>query len=173
MLRPRTGALRRAHPTGSAVGIGLERFGVVLVKGFNAGEAGRGAAVLAKAMSELETIQTVLEKAARRRRLARALRGLWQGLLVGAILSLLALSAYHLFPLPLGSLVIAALLPLPAMGIGFVIGGWRQPHLAEVARWVDSRQHLKERLSTALEVSGATDETHWRGLVLADAAEHA
>jgi hypothetical protein len=124
-------------------------------------------------MSELETIRTILEQAAGRRRMAKALRGLWQGLLAGAILSLLILSAYHLFPVPLGSLIVAALLPLPCMLAGFILGGWRRPELADVARWVDSRQHLKERLSTALEVSGGSNETTWRELILSDAAQHA
>ncbi len=124
-------------------------------------------------MSELETIQTLLERAASRRRLAGALRGLWLGLLIGAMLSLLLLGAYHLFPLPLWCLGGAALLPLPSMLVGFILGGWRRPNLADVARWVDGRQNLQERLSTALEVSRGTNETRWRDLVLADAAEYA
>ncbi len=53
------------------------------------------------------------------------------------------------------------------------MGYWRKPALTEVARWLDSRLHLKERLSTALEVSAGNNETHWRDLVLSDAAEHA
>ena len=122
-------------------------------------------------MSELETIQSVLKRAARRHRFARGLRGLWHGLVVGAILSLLTLSAYHLFPLPLASLELAALLPLPCLLIGFLIGAWHEPGLAEVARWIDVRQHLKERLSTALEVAEG-NATGWRDLVVLDAAEH-
>ena len=124
-------------------------------------------------MSELETIQTALEKAAQRHRLARALRGLWNGLLIGAIASLLVLCAGHLFALPLGSLVLAALLPLAGMLLGFLIGGRSKPEMAEVARWVDGRQHLKERLSTALEVCAGPDETQWRELIISDAAAHA
>jgi hypothetical protein len=56
---------------------------------------------------------------------------------------------------------------------GFVIGVWPRPKVSDIARWVDSQQHLKERLSTALEVSEAPAATAWNGLVLADAAEHA
>lgn len=123
-------------------------------------------------MSELDTIQSVLGRAARRHRFARGLRGLWHGLTVGAILSLLVLGAFHLFPLPLGTLEVAAVLPLPCMLIGFAIGAWPRPGLAEVARWLDLRQHLKERLSTALEVAQQTDVTGWRELVVLDAAEH-
>jgi predicted nucleic acid-binding Zn-ribbon protein len=124
-------------------------------------------------MSELETIRTVLERAGRRHRLAKALRGLWYGLLIAAIISLLVLGAFHLFPLPLGSVVIAALLPIPGMMVGFVIGGRRKPDMGEVARWVDGQQHLKERLSTALEVSSESNGTQWGELVISDAAAHA
>ena len=63
------------------------------------------------AMSELQIIESALEQAARRRRWARALRGLWQGLLVGAVLSLLLIGAWHLLPLPLWTLTIATVAP--------------------------------------------------------------
>jgi hypothetical protein len=124
-------------------------------------------------MSELQTIQTALAGAARRRRWARALRGLWLGLVVGALLSLLLAGAYHLLPLPLWTTLAAALIPVPCMAVGFLIGGWRKPGAAEVARWVDQRQHLQERLSTALEVATAPPPSgRWAELVLGDAAEH-
>ena len=123
-------------------------------------------------MSELQVIELALEQAARRRRWARALRGLWQGLLVGAVLALLLIGAWHLLPLPLWTLTIAAVAPfLCALG-GLLIGGWRKPVLNEDARWVDGRQHLQERLSTALEVSSGQDAGSWRELVVTDAAEH-
>jgi hypothetical protein len=123
-------------------------------------------------MSELQIIQSALERAARRRRWARALRGLWQGLLVGAILSLLLIGAYHLLPLPLWILAAAALIPLPCMLAGLLIGGWRKPLLSEVARWVDGRQQLKERLSTAIELASQPGTGSWRDLIVTDAAEH-
>ena len=124
-------------------------------------------------MSELQIIQSALERAARRRRGARALRGLWRGLLAGAILSLLLAAVYHLVPAPSWTLVLAAVMPLPCMAAGAAIGGWRKPAISEVARWVDGRQHLQERLSTALEVADGPDSDIWRGLVVSDAAEHA
>lgn len=123
-------------------------------------------------MSELQVIQATLETAARRRRWARALRGMWWGLLFGGTLSLVLIAAYHVLPLPLWVLLIAGLLPLPAVAVGLIIGGWRKPPLSEVARWVDSQQRLKERLSTALEVSAEPEGTSWRDLVLSDAAQH-
>lgn len=124
-------------------------------------------------MSELKVIESALARAAKRRRWARGLRGLWQGLLIGALLSLVVAGAFHLLPLPPWTVLAAALLPLPCMAIGLLIGGWRKPRLAEVARWVDSRQHLKERLSTALEVASEPKAGSWRDLIVSDAAAHA
>ena len=124
-------------------------------------------------MSEIQIIESALEGAARRRRLARALRGLWYGLLVGAALSLLLAGLYHLRPLPLWTLPAASLVPFPCMLAGLIIGGWRKPALKQVARWVDGQQRLKERLSTALEVAGGPNDGSWRDLVMADAAAHA
>ena len=124
------------------------------------------------AMSELQIIESALEQAARRRRWARALRGLWQGLLAGAVLSLLLIGAWHLLPLPLWTLTVATVAPFLCALAGLVIGGWRKPVLNEVARWVDGRQHLQERLSTALEVASAKEGSSWRDLVVTDAVNH-
>src|SRR5690349_10913347 len=117
-------------------------------------------------MSEIQVIQSALDQAARRRRWTRALRGLWQGLFVGAILTLILIGAYHLFPFPFWTVLIAAFIPFPCMLAGFIIGGWRKTNISQVARWLDSRQHLQERLSTALEVSGEQNSGNWRDLVV-------
>ncbi len=126
-------------------------------------------------MSELQVIETALLTAAQRRRWARALRGLWRGLLVGSILSLLLIGVYHLLPLPLWLLVLAACIPVPCLLIGLLIGGWRKTSLEEVARWIDGRQRLQERLSSAMELARTEENQtgHWRDLVLGDAAQHA
>jgi hypothetical protein len=124
-------------------------------------------------MSELQLIHSALNKAAGRRRWAGALRGLWYGLLAGAIISLLLIGAYHLRPLPMYLLLVAAAVPFPCMLIGLIIGGWRKPGMSEVARWVDVKQHLQERLSTALEVSAEEKTGKWQELVVTDAAAHA
>jgi hypothetical protein len=123
-------------------------------------------------MSELESIRAVLERAARRHRLSHAIRGLCLGLLVGALAAVAVLTVYHLIDMPLWVLAATVLLPVLGMFAGFLVGGWRRPHLEEVARWIDNRRHLQERLSTALEVSGNSDETLWRELVVSDAAQH-
>jgi hypothetical protein len=124
-------------------------------------------------MSELQVIESALQRAAQRRRGARALRGVWRGVLVGAILSLLVAAAYRLWPLPDWTPLAGGLIPLPCMLVGAMLGGWRKPRLNAVARWVDGEQHLKERLSTALEVASEPKAGKWGELVLADAAGHA
>ena len=125
---------------------------------------------MAEAMSELQVIEAALQQAARRRRWARALRGLWRGLLVGAVLSLVVIGVWHLLPLPFWTVAAAALVPFPCALVGMIIGGWHRTPLPETARWVDGRQHLQERLSTALEVAGEPDVgrvlTHAGGEVL-------
>jgi predicted nucleic acid-binding Zn-ribbon protein len=124
-------------------------------------------------MSELETIRTALQKAGFRHRLKRALRGLWAGLLIGAILSLLVTGVYHIFPIPLRSLILATACPFLGALVGFIVGGWKKTGASEVARWVDREERLKERLSTALELSNDSDNNQWRDLIIADAADHA
>src|SRR5215470_2163409 len=127
-------------------------------------------------MSELQVIESALQRAARRQRWARALRGLWHGCLIGAIFSLLLVTALHfpsIFPHSPWAPILGALVPLPFMFAGLLIGGWRKPALNQVARWVDGKQHLQERLSTALEVASIPESGRWRDLLVTDAAGHA
>jgi hypothetical protein len=127
-------------------------------------------------MSELQVIESALQRAARRQRWARALRGLWHGCLIGAIVSVLLVSALHfpsIFPHSPWAPMLGALIPLPFMLAGLLIGGWRKPALNQVARWVDGKQHLQERLSTALEVASTPEAGRWRDLLVTDAAGHA
>ncbi len=123
-------------------------------------------------MSEFQIIQGALERAARRRRWDRALRGLWVGLLVGAAVYLLALGVFKLRPIPEETLFWSGLVAGGCALLGFIIGGWRKLTLAETARWVDVKQNLKERLSTAMEFSEERETSRWEQLVLADAASH-
>jgi len=123
-------------------------------------------------MGDLQFIESTLERAARRRRNERAFRGLWQGLLVGAVIWLLALATYKLLPIPFWTLGAAAGVGLLSALVGLIIGGWRRISVQETARWVDGRQHLQERLSTALEISQGTTSETWRELLVIDAASH-
>jgi len=124
-------------------------------------------------MSELQIIESALERAARRRRWARALRGLWLGLFVGALVYFVTLAVFKIAPVKSDVLlwagVVAAVCPLA----GLAIGGWRKLQLTEVARWVDVKHNLKERMSTALEFSGDDHAGTWRELVMHDAVSHA
>jgi hypothetical protein len=124
-------------------------------------------------MSELQFIESALGRAARRRRWERALRGMWFGVLAGSILWLLALATYKLLDIPSVTLLWVGLAGIGCLLLGLIIGGWRKPSLNETARWIDIRQHLKERLSTALEVSKEPNAGSWSDLVVADAASHA
>jgi hypothetical protein len=121
-------------------------------------------------MSEIQIIQTTLERTARRRRWQRGWRSLWQGLFAGAALWLAVLALFKLFPLPEQTLTIAAGVAAALVPIGFLAGFWRRPSLDQTARWVDERHHFQERLSTALEVARAAVAENWRHLVLSDAA---
>ncbi len=124
-------------------------------------------------MSDLQLIESALERAVRRRRWERALRGLWQGLLIGAVLWLVAQATYKLLPVPYWTLGVGAVAALAAVIAGFLIGGWRKTPLREAARWVDGRQHLQERLSTALEFGRVEGAGAWRDLIVADAVSYA
>ena len=124
-------------------------------------------------MSELHFIEHTLKRAASRRRLDRALRGLWRGLLVGGIVWLVVLGAYKISPLPLWSLTAASFSAGLCVLAGVVIGGWRASSLIDTARWVDQQKHLQERLSTALEVAPSSTAGDWKDLLVTDAAKHA
>jgi hypothetical protein len=85
---------------------------------------------------------------------------------------LVTIAVYHFVPLPMGVVTFAAFIPLPCMALGLLLGGWRKPDLKQAARWLDGRQHLQERLSTALEVSSQEAAGSWKDLIIADAAHH-
>ena len=124
-------------------------------------------------MSELEVIQSALQRAARRRRWQRAWRGFWQGLFAGSLLGLLALVCYKLFPLPQDVLITAGVMGGLCLLAGFISGWVRPLSLAETARWLDEQQKLQERLSTALEVAGSRADANWKQLLVSDAANYA
>lgn len=124
-------------------------------------------------MSDLEAIQGALVRAARHRRWQMAWNGFWRGVFAGAVLWLLALATYKLAPIPYSILTGAAGLAALCMAAGFLQGWFRKSNLLQTARWVDDRQHLQERLSTALELARAGGDENWRSLIVADAARFA
>lgn len=123
-------------------------------------------------MSEIQLVKSSLERASQRLRLNRALRGLWLGLLIGVAVWLLALVAFKLAPIPRQTLDLAAIVGGLCPIIGF-LRGWRKPSLVATAHWVDLKQNLKERMSTALEVANEKTDPLWSHLVVHDAASHA
>jgi len=124
-------------------------------------------------MSDLETIQTAVRRAAQRLRWQRALRGVCYGLFAGASLWLLALGCYKIFPIPFEIVLGAAAIATMLLVVGFIHGWTRPMSLLETARWIDENQKLQERLSTALEMASLPTTGNWKDLLLSDAAGHA
>ena len=124
-------------------------------------------------MSKLQLIESALKRAARRRRLERAWRGLWQGLLIGGAVWLAVLGAFKLFPIPAWSLWAAAALGGALVFASVIAAAARKISILDTARWVDDQKHFQERLSTALEVSALPAPADWKQLLMSDAARHA
>src|SRR5688500_8993814 len=124
-------------------------------------------------MGEMLLIEGALKRAARRRRLVAAWGGFWKGLLFGALIWLLVFGIYKLYPIPPSALIIAGWAAGAAVVAGALIGLFMRRSMLETARWVDNRQKLQERLSTALEISGTNGTSEWKDLVVRDAADHA
>ena len=125
-------------------------------------------------MGELRLIEDALKRANRRRRLLAAWAGFWKGLLAGAALWLIAYGIYKVYPAPEVTLISAAIAAGVCILTGITIGLCKSFSLLDAARWVDNRQRLQERLSTALELSSnGSDNTEWKELVLRDAVTHA
>jgi hypothetical protein len=124
-------------------------------------------------MSDFDAIQSVLVRAARRRRWERAWNGLWQGLFLGAAVWLAALVTYKLFPVPAVVPNAAGIFAVLCILAGFARGWVRRSTLGQTARCLDERQNLQERLSTALELAPTGPVEGWRALLMSDAARFA
>lgn len=120
-----------------------------------------------KIMSDRETIQSVLEKAARRRRWAKAWNGLFRGLFLASALWLAAVAAFKLFPIPFAALGIAGMAAALLTLGGFVFGGRKKDSALATAQWVDRKLDSKERLSAAIEFSSSSS---WGEVLLRDGA---
>src|SRR5258708_6425017 len=104
-------------------------------------------------MSSLQLIEETLHRTVRRLRLQRAWHAFWRGLLFGAGFWLLVFVTYKISPIPVvavyGAAIVGALVPLTFA----IAAAFQKISSADAARFVDSRKQLKERLSTALEIS--------------------
>jgi hypothetical protein len=126
-----------------------------------------------QAMSELHVIEQMLAATARRRRWQRGWRGFWRGFLVAGAVWLLGLSLYKFLPLPEEVLLGAFLAGWLGPVVGFIKAFGQPITNAEAARWLDQEKHLKERLSTALEMSAGKKDGEWKRLLVSDAAAQA
>jgi hypothetical protein len=123
-------------------------------------------------MNQIRIVEAALEKTARRKRWQNGWKGFWKGLLAGSLIWVGVLVVFKLFPVPPLVLAIAGGAACVAMATGFILGWRNEPSLLETARWVDQKQKLEERLSTALEVSAGPGGGDWRELLVADAVRH-
>ncbi len=120
-------------------------------------------------MSDIQFLEQAVDRTVSRARWIRAWTGLWRGLMVGAAIYLVALAVYKLAPVPWAIVAYSGIAAVASMVVGFLWGWTRRMTRADAARFLDLRGGLKERVSTALEVSGKTGSDHWAQLVVADA----
>lgn len=120
-------------------------------------------------MDPLSTIRQAARQTALRQRRLRGWEGLWRGGLIGAVLFLAVLGVWKLAPIPFLAVKIVGGLAGLAPLIGWLVGYWPRLTDEQAARWLDQKQGLKERLSTALELSHRPMDSRWQELVLADA----
>jgi tetratricopeptide (TPR) repeat protein len=120
-------------------------------------------------MSDLQIVEETLNRTATRARWVRAWNGLWRGLMVGAAVYLLCLAVYKLAPVPWTVVQVGLLAGVGCAVGGLVWGAFRNLSREDAARFLDLRAGLKERLSTALEMSRQGRQEQWAELIIADA----
>ena len=102
--------------------------------------------VVKNVMSDLQLIETTLERAARRRRRERAFRGLWRGLVVGACFWLLTAGGLQTFcPCRFGFWARRDWSRWRRLCWAWWSAAGAKIPLNDTARWVDGRQKLQER----------------------------
>jgi hypothetical protein len=125
-------------------------------------------------MSDKQIIDAKIEAAASRRKLQKGWQNMWLGLLIGVCLWLAALGIYKLAPIPQATLVWAGVIGLTLPLAGLLFGLARRFAGSDTARWLDREIGLKERLSTAMELSASVAKNSaWSALVIRDAAKAA
>ena len=125
-------------------------------------------------MSERQVIEAKIDAAGSRRKLQLGWRNMWLGLLIGACLWLAALAVYKLAPVPQSSLLWVGAIGLALPLAGLLFGLARRFAGSDTARWLDREIGLKERLSTAVELSDSSSKNSaWSALVISDAAKAA
>src|SRR3954471_7575278 len=100
-------------------------------------------------MGELHVIEGALKRANRRRRWLSAWAGFWKGLLVGSVVWAIVYGVYKVYPISTVWLRVAAGFAATCVLAGIIAGLCKKLTLVGAAKWVDNRQRLQERLSTA------------------------
>ena len=95
---------------------------------------------------------------------------MWAGLFICVCIWLISLVSHKLFPIPLVSFFWAAIIGLIFPLAGLIWGFAKNFSPLETARWLDKEKGLKERLSTAIELSETNLSSPWDELVISDAA---
>ncbi len=121
-------------------------------------------------MSDIQLLEQAVDRTVARARWIRGWHGLWRGLGFGTALYLVALVLYKLAPIPWSVVAYAGLAAVASIAVGFLWGCSRRMTRADAARFLDLRGGLKERVSTALEVSRTPDPGPWSRLVVSDAS---
>ena len=125
-------------------------------------------------MSEKQVINGKIQAAASRRKIQHGWRCMWRGLLLGVCLWLVALVIFKLAPIPQVSLLWAGIIGLAFPVGALLLGLAKRFDAIDTARWLDSETGLKERLSTAIELTNSDAENSvWSALVIRDAAKAA
>ena len=125
-------------------------------------------------MREKQVIDAKIAAAARRRKLQWGWQNMWLGLLIGVCLWLASLSVYKLAPVPQTTLLWAGVIGLALPLAGLLLGLAKRFAGSDTARWLDREIGLKERLSTAVEMSDiSAKNSAWSALVISDAAKAA
>ncbi len=125
-------------------------------------------------MSEKQVIGAKIDAAASRRKLQLGWWNMWLGLMIGVCLWLGCLVVYKLAPIPQATLLWVGVLGLALPLAGLTVGLGKRFTARDTARWLDSEIGLKERLSTAVEMSEVTaKKSAWSALVVRDAARAA
>ena len=122
-------------------------------------------------MSQKQLIASKLNAAARRRQIQLGWQYMWMGLWICVCLWLVSLISYKLFPVPVDTFLWVGILGLILPLSGLIWGIAKKFAPRDIARWVDQEKDLKERLSTAVELTEADPiNPDWEALVIRDAA---
>ena len=124
-------------------------------------------------MEPIQAIEAALIRVAQRQQLAKAFQGVASGLLLGSGGVVLLECLHKLAPIPPLSRATEVITVICFCLVGGTLKGLKRPDLGQVARWVDEKLDLQERLTAAWELRSTGVTGEWQSLVTRDAATHA